>query len=310
MSRKKKDLKIEEKTKPAKKSSKSATTKKKAPSKVTKAITKTESTKPKKASAAKETITKEAATKTTTKKTTRKSSTKKVASKKTATSKVKKTTTGKTKKATTKKTGVTKSRTRKTIVKKPEIIEYYDLPYRYNQTVVKILAQTPNTLFVYWDISDEDRKKYINKFGENFFNDTYPVLIIHNKTLNYSFEIEVNDFANSWYFNVNDAKCEYEIELGRRVKPIQTKINLPDNYEYVTSSNVIEAPNNHILFEKNQKILFFRNVKTNSYFQKDISSFNFMKYIGQIYNIYNIYKKIYKDEDFKDIKNPGSSFKF
>ena len=46
---------------------------------------------------------------------------------------------------------------RKTTKKKVEIVEYYDLPYRYNQTVVKVLAQTPNTLFVYWDISDDDR---------------------------------------------------------------------------------------------------------------------------------------------------------
>ena len=37
--------------------------------------------------------------------------------------------------------------------------EYYDLPYRYNKTVVKILAQTPTNLFVYWEISDDDREK-------------------------------------------------------------------------------------------------------------------------------------------------------
>ena len=48
-------------------------------------------------------------------------------------------------------------------------VEYYDLPYRYNQTVVKILAQTPTNLFVYWDISDEDRNSYIEQYGEDFF---------------------------------------------------------------------------------------------------------------------------------------------
>ena len=40
---------------------------------------------------------------------------------------------------------------------KPDIIEYYDLPFRYNQTTVKILAQTPTNLFIYWDISDADK---------------------------------------------------------------------------------------------------------------------------------------------------------
>ena len=43
--------------------------------------------------------------------------------------------------------------------------EYYDLPYFYGQTVVKILAQTPNTLFVYWDISEKDREKFKQEFG-------------------------------------------------------------------------------------------------------------------------------------------------
>lgn len=206
------------------------------------------------------------------------------------------------KKATNKKssrTGVSK--------KKPEIIEYYDLPYRYNQTVVKILAQTSKTLFVYWDISDDDRKRYAEEFGEKFFENTVPVLIVHNKTMNYSFEIEINDFANSWYFNVNDAKCDYEIELGRRART--QEVSLPNNYMYVASSNVIEAPNNHILFEQNQKTLFFRNVKTNTTTAKDVSQFQFMKYMGRIYNIYDIYRKIYRENELQELrKMPGSKF--
>ena len=52
------------------------------------------------------------------------------------------------------------------------MIEYYDLPYRYNETVVKILAQTPKRMFVYWDISDSDREKYIKTFCEDLFEKT------------------------------------------------------------------------------------------------------------------------------------------
>ena len=29
------------------------------------------------------------------------------------------------------------------------IVEYYDLPYKYGHTLIKLLAQTPKTLFVY-----------------------------------------------------------------------------------------------------------------------------------------------------------------
>ena len=82
------------------------------------------------------------------------------------------------------------------------LVEYYDLPYKYNQTIVKILAQTPTTLFVYWEVSDADRKKFIDTFGEEFFNCSKPVLIIHNLTKQTNYEVEINDFANSWYLKM------------------------------------------------------------------------------------------------------------
>jgi len=249
-------------------------------------------------------------------KTVSKSATKKTSSKATkkTASKTTKTTTAKSSSKSKKAVSTSKKKTTSKKLdktKKVEVLEYYDLPYRYNQTVVKILAQTPNTLFVYWDISDVDRKRYVDDFGDTFFDDTFPVLIVHNKTMNYSFEIEVNDFANSWYFEVNDAKCIYEIELGRRVKYNNSNntIVLPNNYMYVTSSNIIEAPNNHILFEKNQKVLFFRNVKNDTTFSKDVSQFEFMKYVGRIYNIYDVYKKMYKNEELQDLENNPSSGK-
>ena len=122
-------------------------------------------------------------------------------------------------KSTTKKASKNSTTTKKSVTKKiikPTPVEYYDLPYSYNQTVVKVLAQTPKTLFVYWEISEDDKEKFKEQYGENFFETTKPVLIIHNETLNYSFEVEINDFANSWYLHVNDSKADYKIELGRR----------------------------------------------------------------------------------------------
>ena len=104
-------------------------------------------------------------------------------------------------KKTTQKVTATEKVSTKSTTPSP-ILEYYDLPYRYNQTVVKILAQTPTTLFVYWDISDIDRINFIEKYGEDFFNKTKPILLIYNKTKNYYLEVEINDFANSWYLHM------------------------------------------------------------------------------------------------------------
>ena len=268
--------------------------------------------------------------KATTKKTTTKTSTVKKTSttKKAATTKksktTKKVTTTKTKKTTTTKTTKSRKTTKEILpeeitastdlTKKIEILEYYDLPYRYNQTVVKVLAQTPTTLFIYWDISDDDRNRFVEQYGEDFFNNTKPVLVIHNNTMHYSFEIEIDDFANSWYLHVNDANCEYSVELGRRPKYYNESrhVDIPNNYLYVTSSNTIEAPNDHVLFDRNLKTVYFKDVKTNIVTAKNITSISFLRNMGKIYNLYDLQSDFTKNAWINsnhwqlDLKNPSS----
>ena len=174
----------------------------------------------------------------------KKTTNKKVSTTKKEVTRTKKNATSKSaKKVATKSAGKRKttSTTKKAskLTKKIEILEYYDLPYRYNETVVKILAQTPTTLFVYWDISDKDKENFISTFGEYFFNNTKPVLIIDNETMHYHYEVDINDFANSWYLHINDAKCDYRIELGRR-PIVKNEVYENVNYIHVSTSNEIE----------------------------------------------------------------------
>lgn len=211
------------------------------------------------------------------------------------------------KKSTSTKVANSKKEKESKITPKSPIIEYYDLPYRYNKTIVKVLAQTPTTLFVYWDISDEDKANYVKQYGDYFFYDTKPVLVVHNSTMNYSYEIDINDYANSWYIHVPDANCDYEIELGRRPINEYSKIN---DYLEITSSNDIVSPNDHILFEELTNNVYFRNLKTNVTTRKDISV-SFLTKIGKIYNVQDFYENLYKDEVFSfdkiNFKNLPSS---
>lgn len=246
-----------------------------------------------------------------------KTTTEKVSTPKSKTS-TKRVTTKTTKKKSTSKSKVNpvksilsrKRKAKKEDTSSSTILEYYDLPYRYNQTVVKILAQTPSILFVYWDISDSDRENFTSIYGENFFNTTKPVLLVHNKTKNYSFEVEINDFANSWYLRMQEPDCEYEIELGRRSSEDTSK------YIHVTSSNRLISPNDHVLFEKtNFTQIKFKNVKTGHIEQKDFGSLRLLTNVGNIYNnnikhkVYRFYEELYKDEVLESNKmfsNPSS----
>ena len=223
------------------------------------------------------------------------------------------------KKETTKKTTSSRSR-KKDSSPIIDVVEYYDLPYRYNQTLVKILYQTPDILFIYWDISDKDRLDLVNQYGNDFFNNTRPVLIIHNHTMNYSFEIEIDDFANSWYLHINDTNCEYSVELGRRPKYInnEKQMEIPNDYIFVTFSNEIESPNDHVLFDKNLTTVYFKNVKTNITTSYDTTSLSFMRNMGRIYNLFdlktefgrnNFEKWLYLNLTNPSSGNPTSTFK-
>ena len=326
-----KELEIENESKKINKSSTSKTTRSKTTSsKTTKATSKVATTKAStrttKSSAAKTSTraSKSAAgkpTKSSTSKST-KTAAKSTASKKTKTVASTKTSSS-VKKASAKKTQNSK---------KISIVEYYDLPYRYNQTVVKVLAQTPTNLFVYWDIADSDRENFKKEYGYDFFDKTRPVLIVHNETMNYAFEVDINDFANSWYLHVNDANCDYKIELGRKPiynyvqrevgeleqKDLNSDFNkypskpIDKDYFYVTISNDIDAPNNHILAEDYNKPInsvLIRNVKSNTEYTKNIDNLPISKYLNNLFNIQDIYKKLFEEntiKDFYDLSNPSS----
>lgn len=259
----------------------------------------------------KTTTSKKGESKVTTPKTKSTKSGTKAANSKVTSSKKKTTTSSKKKPSSTKKATVAKKKTttsrRKTSRKETPIsvLEYYDLPYRYNQTVVKVLAQTPTTLFVYWDISDDDRNQYQLQYGEHFFETTKPVLLIHNETMNYTYEVEINDFANSWYLRINDPDCKYFIELGRRPKVDDLPTYIP-----ITTSNKIEAPNNHVLFNSinSEGKVSYRNIKTKKVFEKKVATF--LPYMTNIYHVSDLYQKLYPNEwqEIKkaNINNPSS----
>ncbi len=197
------------------------------------------------------------------------------------------------------------------------LLEYYDLPFRYNETVVKILAQTPKKLFVYWDVSDKDKQTYLNAFGEHFFNDTYPVLLVHNESKNITSEIPINDFANSWYIDISNPRDQYIIQLGRKfkshIKPQlnpefeQKEIPLKKDYLFIAMSNKLEVPNDHILFEEFKPYVTYRNVKTSKEEIKNVETSLYQEELTKLYKQLYPDERLFDENGKFDMLNPSSA---
>lgn len=253
----------------ATKATKSATKTKTA--KTTKSTTKAKTAKTTKSTTKTKTTKEKATVKTVVKKSTSKTSVKKSPSKKSTAS---------TKKSSSK----TVKNNNKKIIEQP-IVEYYDLPYRYNDTIVKVLAQNPNTLFVYWDISDEDKDRMLKKYGNDLYENTKPILVVYNLTQNYSFEIEINDFANNWYIHVDDTKCKYRVELGRKKKNLYNATSIVTDFIPISESNILENPNDHVLLYKDNQKIYFKNVSNGKITEKTIKNNSVLKNIYKSFNI-------------------------
>ena len=256
------------------KSVKASNTAKVKATKATKSDTKTKTAKTTKST------TKAKTAKTTKSKATVKTIVKKSTSKKSVKKSPSKKSTASTKKSSSK----TVKNNNKKIIEQP-IVEYYDLPYRYNDTIVKVLAQNPNTLFVYWDISDEDKDRMLKKYGNDLFENTKPILVVYNLTHNYSFEIEINDFANNWYIHVDDTKCKYRVELGRKKKNLYNATSIVTDFIPISESNILENPNDHVLLYKDNQKIYFKNVSNGKITEKTIKNNSVLKNIYKSFNI-------------------------
>lgn len=109
--------------------------------------------------------------------------------------------------------------------------EYYELPKSYNNTIIRLLVQSPTRMFVYWEVS-EDTIKHFNENGTDYSN-CRAALRITNLTHNYSYIIEVDPYANNYYIDVEDSGCSYLVELGRISN---------SNFVNIYSSNIAMVP--------------------------------------------------------------------
>lgn len=125
--------------------------------------------------------------------------------------------------------------------------EYYELPAKYNQTMIRLLVQSPTRMFAYWEVSDETIKAFSK--NQSNYSDCTPALKITNLTMNYSYTIPVDPYANNYYIDVEDSGCDYKVELGRFSR---------NKFINIYTSNQATVPTNHphLLTSSTDDILF------------------------------------------------------
>lgn len=129
----------------------------------------------------------------------------------------------------------------------------YYLPLSYNDNKIALLVRDPYWLYAYWDISNEKRESFIKQFGEDSWNNSKPVLKVTNITEGQHFYIEINDFASSWYLNVNKPNCVFCAEIGR-LFPNSTFVML-------LTSNPVHTPQDSPSKDETAVFADYRDVK-------------------------------------------------
>lgn len=139
----------------------------------------------------------------------------------------------------------------------------------YNDNRIVLLARDPHWLYAYWELSEENKKKFYEDFGHELWEKSLPVLKVTNVSKNERFYIRINDFSDNWYINVSDSDSLYVAEIGRMVSG-QFFINL-------ASSNYTVTPGENVSMNTSAYFINYKDTKNGTLDPKS----------GKIYETYN-----------------------
>lgn len=125
---------------------------------------------------------------------------------------------------------------------------------------IVLMVQSASRVFCYFNVSSVTIREFENRYGENSWKNSKPVIkvyFVENGIAKETKTIFIDDFANSWYINMDRGDKDVFIKLGRV---------LPDNTFYAFAvSNTITTPRS---YESEDTSVYFvdlsQNVNINS----------------------------------------------
>ncbi len=116
-----------------------------------------------------------------------------------------------------------------------------DIPHSYDQDKIVLQVRDPHWLHTYWELRNQTLGGLRIRLGNEFARSrrvlrVYDVtnIVFDGSNANSFFDIQVNDFTNSWYIDTNGPGRSWCVDLG---------LMLPDGrFIMIVRSNVVQTP--------------------------------------------------------------------
>ncbi len=128
---------------------------------------------------------------------------------------------------------------------KPEIAQEQqpvtlEFPVNYDKNQVNLLVRDPEWLYAYWEITATAQTDFSREFGD-YWDISKPMLRVYDITdaeQRYYYDIQIQDYADSWYIHVGKPNHTFFVDMGRV---------LPNgNFYCIARSNWVTTPSNGI----------------------------------------------------------------
>lgn len=116
-----------------------------------------------------------------------------------------------------------------------------ELPYQYDQDRIVLQVRDPRWVHTYWELRNQTIDRLKSRLGDDFKRArkvlrVYDVtnIIFNGSNANSFFDIQINDFASSWYIDTGHPGCSFCVDLG---------LMLADGrFITIVRSNVVQTP--------------------------------------------------------------------
>lgn len=113
----------------------------------------------------------------------------------------------------------------------------WTLPGAYGVDRLVLLPKDPHMLFAYWEITPTLESSLRGQYADSWETGTL-VLRIHDADSGGSRDLEIDGYADNWYFQVEHADRTYYVQMGR---------SLPDGrFVPILTSNTVRTPRDSI----------------------------------------------------------------